>query len=86
MPVVLPAGKTFLKTSSAALKDGSTIKYSFKSALKLTFRFVPKHGGKALGNIIETEKSLRFLPLVDSLILHEDEREVGTEKPPSQIV
>lgn len=84
MPVVVRAGKTLFKTSAAALKDGSSIQESFKSALKPTLRTVLKHGGRALGNVIESQDELKAAPPVEPPLLHQDERDVGTEKPPLQ--
>jgi hypothetical protein len=80
-PVVLRIGKTLFKTSSEALKNGDSIGDSFKSALKPTLRTALKHGGKALGKIIEQQEAPPAAPPLEPPLLHQDERDVGTEKP-----
>lgn len=81
-PIVMRVGKTLFKTSSDALKDGNSIGDSFKSALKPTLRTALKHGGKALGKIIQEQEAPSAAPPLEPPLLHQDERDVGTEKPP----
>ena len=52
-PVILLTVKKLFTSSSDALKDGGSIEDSFKSELKPTLRMALKHGGKALGKIIQ---------------------------------
>ena len=84
-PAALKVGKTLFKSSSAALKDGASIGDSFKSALKPTLRTALKHGGKALGKIIEQQEAPSAAPPIEPPLLHQDERDVGTEKPQPQV-
>ena len=84
-PLALKVGKTLFKSSSDALKDGSSIGDSFKSALKPTLRSALKHGGRALGKIIEEQETPKAAPPLEPPLLHQDERDVGTDKPPPQV-
>jgi hypothetical protein len=84
-PVVLRVGKTLFKSSSQALKDGGSIGDSFKSALKPTLRTALKHGGRALGKVIQQQEAPQAAPPLEPPLLHQDERDVGTEKPQPQI-
>ena len=84
-PTALKVGKTLFKTSSAALKDGGSIGDSFKSAIKPTLRTALKHGGKALGKIIEQQEAPSAAPPIEPPLLHQDDRDVGTEKPHPQV-
>ena len=84
-PTVLRVGKTLFKSSSEALKDGASIGDSFKSALKPTLRTALKHGGRALGKIIQQQDGPSAAPPVEPPLLHQDERDVGTEKPQPQL-
>lgn len=83
-PMIMRVGKTLFKTSSNALKDGNSIGDSFKSALKPTLRTALKHGGKALGKLIQEQEAPSAAPPLEPPLLHQDERDVGTEKPPPQ--
>ena len=56
-PVIMHVGKTLLKTSAESLKEGSSIGDSFKSALKPTIRTDLKHGGNALGKLIQKQEA-----------------------------
>lgn len=84
-PIAMRIGKTLFKSSSAALKDGGSIGDSFKSALKPTLRTALKHGGRALGKIIEKQEGPSAAPPVEPPLLHQDDRDVGTEKPQPQV-
>ena len=81
-PVIMRVGKTLFKTSAESLKEGSSIGDSFKSALKPTIRTALKHGGKALGKLIQEQEAPAAAPPVEPPLLHQDERDVGTEMPP----
>ena len=81
VPVLFRAAKTLFKTSSESLKDGGSIGDSFKSALKPTLRTALKHGGKALGKIIQEQEGPTPAPPLEAPLLHQDERDAGTEKP-----
>ena len=84
-PIVMRVGKTLFKSSSSALKEGSSIGDSFKSALKPTLRTALKHGGRALGKIIEQQEAPSAAPPIEPPLLHQDDRDVGTEKPKPQV-
>ena len=81
IPVVIRTAKKWFTSSSEALKDGASIGDSFKAALKPTLRTALKHGGKALGKIIQEQEMPTAAPPVEPPLLHQDERDVGTEKP-----
>ena len=81
-PVITRVGKTLLKTSAESLKEGSSIGYSFKSALKPTIRTALKHGGKALDKLIQEQEAPAAAPAVEPPLLHQNKRNVGTEMPP----
>ena len=81
-PVILRTAKKLFTSSSDALKDGGSIGDSFKSALKPTLRKALKHGGKAIGKIIQEQEGPTAAPPLEPPLLHQDERDVGTEKPP----
>ena len=84
-PTALRAGKTLLKSSSESLKDGGSIGDSFKSALKPTLRTALKHGGRAIGKIIQEHDGPSAAPPLEPPLLNQDERDVGTEKPKPQL-
>jgi hypothetical protein len=84
-PTALRAGKTLFKSSSEALKDGGSIGDSFKSAIKPTLRTALKHGGRAIGKIIQEQDGPSAAPPLEPPLLNQDERDVGTEKPKPQL-
>ena len=84
-PTALRVGKTLFKSSSESLKDGGSIGDSFKSALKPTLRTALKHGGRAIGKIIQEQDGPSAAPPVEPPLLNQDERDVGTEKPKPQV-
>ena len=84
-PTALRAGKTLLKSSSESLKDGGSIGDSFKSALKPTLRTSLKHGGRAIGKIIQEQDGPSAAAPLEPPLLNQDERDVGTEKPKPQV-
>ena len=81
IPVVIRTAKKWFTSSSEALKDGASIGDSFKAALKPTLRTALKHGGKALGKIIQEQEGPTPAPPLEAPLLHQDERDAGTEKP-----
>ena len=82
LPVIMRAVKTLFKTSSESLNNGSSIGDSFKSALKTTLRTALKHGGKALGKVIQEQEQPTAASPVGPPLLHQDERDAGTQSPP----
>jgi hypothetical protein len=84
-PIALKIGKRLIKSSSEALKDGNSMGDSFKAALKPALRTALKHGGKALGKIIEQQETTSAAPPIEPPLLHQDDRDVGTEKPQPQV-
>jgi hypothetical protein len=84
-PIALKIGKKIFKSSSDALKDGNSLGDSFKSALKPALCTALKHGGKAHGKIIEQQEAPSAAPPIEPPLLHQDDRDVGTEKPPPQV-
>ena len=80
-PIVMRIAKTCFKTSSDSLKEGSSLGDSFKAAIKPTLRTALKHGGRALGKIIQDQDGPATAPPVEAPLLHQNERDVGTERP-----
>ena len=74
----MPVAKIFFKSSSESLKDGNSIGDSFKSALKPTHRTALKHGGKALGKVIQEQKKHTAISPLTQPPLNQDERDAGT--------
>ena len=85
-PIALKIGKSIFSNSSAALKDGNSIGDAFKSSLKPALRTALKHGGKAIGKLIQQQEAPTAAPPLEPPLLHQDERDVGTEKPQPQVV
>ena len=77
-------GKTFFKSGASALKDGGSLGDSFKSALKPTLKTALKHGGIALGKVIESQQEPAAAPPSEPPLLHQDDRDVGTTVAPKQ--
>ena len=82
MPVIMRVAKTLFKTSSESLNNGSSIGYSFKSALKPTLSTALKHGGKTLRKVIQEQDKPTAEPPVGRPLLHQDERDANTKRPP----
>ena len=79
--VVMRIVTTLFKTSSDSLKESSSIGDSFKAAIQPTLHTALKHGGRALGKIIQDQAGPAAAPPVEPPLLRQDERDVGTEKP-----
>lgn len=85
VPVAMRVGKTFFKQGAASLKEGESFQDSIKSAIKPTLRTALKHGGKALGKILEEQDAPIAAPSTEPLLAHQDERDVGTTAAPKQV-
>ena len=76
--VIMRVAKTLFKSSSESLKDGNSIGDSFKSALKPTLRTAFKHGGKALGKVIQEQDKPAAAPPLELPPLNQDDRDAKT--------
>ena len=80
-PIIMRIAKTLFKTNSDFFKKGSSIGHHLMAAIKPTLRTAFKHGCQALGYIIHNQEGPAAAPPVEPQLLHQDERNVGTEKP-----
>ena len=71
IPVVISTAKKWFTSSSEAFKYGASIGDSFKAAPKPTLRTALKHGGKALGKIIQEQEMPTAAPPVEPPLLHQ---------------
>ena len=76
-PVIMRVAKTLFMSSFESLNNGNSISDSFKSALKPTLRTAFKHGGKALGKVIQEADKPTAAPTLEPPPLNHDERDAG---------
>ena len=77
-PVIMRVAKTLFKSSSESLTNGNSIGYSFKSALKPKLHTALKHGGKALGRVIQEHHKPTASPPLVPPPLNQNERDART--------
>ena len=76
--VIMRVAQTLFKSSSESLKDGNSIGYSLKSALKPTLCTALKHSGKPLGKVIQGQEKPTAALQIEPPPLNQNERDAGT--------